>query len=268
LGLFDEAIVLLRVRPALFLGLALAAFVPARGLALLAPGADLRGVRLDQFLDIVIANVFNGDEIAATIVRLALESFALFMVASVYAEIVAAWYTGRNLAGRELAWHALKRVPAAGAAWLLAKVAMVLAAPLTIGILTLFIGTFLAVVAPILGAEGCGPISAMRRSLQFSSSRLGHVMLTFIVTGLGALIIRTTIRSTPVLILGQFGLTALLPEWLVSGVFEVASGAVSLAFTAAVSVVLYLDLRVRREGIDLTLAMGDLFSHRQAGARG
>lgn len=37
------------------------------------------------------------------------------------------------------------------------------------------------------------------------------------------------------------------------------SGVVALAFTGAASVVLYLDLRVRREGIDLTMAIADLF---------
>ena len=268
LGIFDEAITLLRIRPLFFLGTALLAFVPARGFALLAPGADLRGVRLDQFFDILIANVFDSTAVTATVVRLGLESLALFIVATVFAEVVATWFTGQSLPNRTLALNAAKRFPAIGLAWVLTKAAMVVSAPLTAGIMALFFGAFFAVVAPIMGAEGLGPIDAIRRSMQLATSRMGQVILTFIVTGVGALIIRTAVRSTPALILGQFGLTEQLPDWLVGGLFEVVSGVVSLAFVAAASVVLYLDLRVRREGIDLTLAVNDLFSRKRGGVRG
>ena len=65
LAIFDEAITLLRIRPWLFLGIAALLFLPARGLALLAPGADLRGARLDRFLDVLVDNIFNPDEIGA-----------------------------------------------------------------------------------------------------------------------------------------------------------------------------------------------------------
>lgn len=255
---------MLRVRPRLFLGIALLLFLPARGLALLVPGADLRGVRLDQFLDILITNILDVDEIGATIARLALESIVLFIAATMYAEIVAGWFSGQSTSKKDLALNALKRLPAIGVVWVLTKAAMVLAAPLTVGVLGLIFGSFFSLAAPVLGAEGLGPIDTIRRSLSLVSSRLGHVLLTFIVTGLGAIIIRLAVRSAPALLLGQFGLAEALPEWLVGGVFEVVSGVVALAFTAAASVVLYLDVRVRREGIDLTMAIGDLFPHATA----
>ena len=45
----------------------------------------------------------------------------------------------------------------------------------------------------------------------------------------------------------------------ISGVFDLLATTVVVAFTAASALVLYLDLRVRKEGIDLEVAMSRVF---------
>ena len=200
--------------------------------------------------------------------RLSLESFALFLTATIYGEIVAGWFAGRNPELKTLAINTAKRLPGVAVAWAITKVAQVLSAPLTLGVLALILGAFFALVAPLMGAEGAGPIEAIRRSTKFVTSRLGHVLWTFIVTGLGAIVLRLAIRSSPSIILGQFGLSEAIPEWIVSGLFEVASGVIALAFVASASIVLYLDVRVRREGIDLTMAVDELFTSPRIEASG
>ena len=50
-----------------------------------------------------------------------------------------------------------------------------------------------------------------------------------------------------------------IPAWIISGVFDLLATTVVVAFTAASALVLYLDLRVRKEGIDLEVAMSRVF---------
>ena len=67
-----------------------------------------------------------------------------------------------------------------------------------------------------------------------------------------------SIRSAPTFILGLLD----VPVWITGGVFDVIASVVVVSFTAATSVVLYLDLRVRREGVDLYMAIGKSFASR------
>ena len=79
------------------------------------------------------------------------------------------------------------------------------------------------------------------------------------LAGIGGLVMRLVIEFTPSII----GLELLqLPLWLISGVFDLLAAVISTAFVAAASTVLYLDLRVRREGIDLDMAMSRAFTLR------
>ena len=59
-----------------------------------------------------------------------------------------------------------------------------------------------------------------------------------------------------------------LPLWLTAGVVDLIGAVVATSFVAASSTVLYLDLRVRREGIDLEMAMSHAFSTSAPAQRG
>jgi hypothetical protein len=97
------------------------------------------------------------------------------------------------------------------------------------------------------------------------SSRIGHAGSVFALSGAGALVMRIVIEFAP----SFLGLELLrLPLWLTAGVVDLFATVVATAFVAATSTVLYLDLRVRHEGIDLDMAMSRAFSSSRASTGG
>lgn len=252
LAVFDEAITFLRIQPALLLGISLIVLVPLRLIAVAMPGSPLRSARPDQLLDIFIGNLSQPGAVAAAIVTIVLESIALFTVASIYGELIASWYSGRALTASDLLVASIKRSPTILVAWTVAHVLQLAAAAATVGLGVIVVGVMLTVMAPIVGAENAGPIDSLRRSTRLVSPKIGHTLAVYALSGAGALIMRLVIEFAP----SFLGLELLrLPLWLTSGVADVLAAVVSTAFVAATSTVLYLDLRVRQEGIDLDMAM-------------
>ncbi|MFT7474976.1 MAG: hypothetical protein ACI81L_001908 [Verrucomicrobiales bacterium] len=263
LALFDEALTFLRIQPALLFGIATIVLLPLRLVAAAMPGSPLRDARPDQLADIFIGNLSQPGAVAAAIVTLALESVALLTVASIYGELVASWYSGRTMSATDLLMSSIKRSPIIIAAWISTRLLVVTGAFITLGILGLLVGVFFAVVGPVLGAENARPIEAMRRSSQLVSAKLGQTILVFAVTGLGGVLMRIMIEVAPSVITNQLGIG--LPLWITSGVTDIVASIIVIAFTASASVMLYLDLRVRREGIDLDMAIERSFSARRSG---
>lgn len=257
LAIFDEAITFLRIQPGLLLGIALIVLVPLRLIAVAMPGSPLRDARPDQLIDIFVGNLSQPGAVTAAFITLILESVALFTVASIYGELVASWYSGRAVTASDLLVASIKRSPVIVAAWLMVHALEFGGALFTVGIGGLVIGVFLMVTAPIIGAENAGPIVAIRRSTSLVSSKIGHCMAVYSLAGSGALIMRLVIEFAP----SFLGLELLrLPLWLTAGVADLLATVVATAFVAASSTVLYLDLRVRREGIDLDMAMSRAYS--------
>jgi hypothetical protein len=259
LAVIDEAVTFLRIEPGLLFGTALIVLVPMRVMALAFPGSPLRDARPDQLLDIFIANTSAPGAVVAAFATLILESIALFAVAAIYGQVLADWYSERAATASDLLVASVKRSPLLFIGWLMVHVVEGLVATFTVMLGVLIIGPLLMIVAPVMGAENSGPFAAMKRSSSLASPRLVHCAFVFVMSGIAALVIRTAIRFLPSLV----GLELLnLPLWAVSGVADVIASVVVTAFVAAVSTILYLDLRVRREGIDLDMAMTLAFAPR------
>ncbi len=257
LAIFDEAITFLRIQPGLLLGIALMVMVPLRLIAAAMPGSPLRDARPDQLIDIFIGNLSQPGAVTAAFITLILESVALFTVASIYGELVASWYSGRAVSATDLLIASIKRSPVIVAAWFIVHALEFGGALFTVGIGGVMIGVFLTVTAPIVGAENAGPIVALRRSTSLVSSKIGHTLAVYSLAGAGALIMRLVIEFAP----SFLGLELLrLPLWLTAGVADLLAAVIATAFVAATSTVLYLDLRVRREGIDLDMAMSRAYA--------
>lgn len=257
LAIFDEAITFLRIQPGLLLGIALIVMVPLRLIAAAMPGSPLRDARPDQLIDIFVGNLSQPGAVTAAFITLILESVALFTVASIYGELVASWYSGRAVAATDLLLASIKRSPTLVAAWFIVHALEFGGALFTVGLGGLVVAIFLMITAPIIGAEDAGPIVALRRSSSLVSSKIGHALAVFSLAGGGAVIMRLVIEFAP----SFLGLELLrLPLWLTAGVADLLAAVVATAFVAATSTVLYLDLRVRREGIDLDMAMSRAFA--------
>lgn len=115
----------------------------------------------------------------------------------------------------------------------------------------LFVNTVTLLATPALMLEGCGPITALRRSwaltLPFFWRILGIFLLTSILVYAASMIL-----SFPIGILSL----ALPPSIIVIAtlVVSVVVGIITTPFMAGITVLLYIDVRIRREGLATELA--------------
>jgi hypothetical protein len=119
---------------------------------------------------------------------------------------------------------------------------------------------FWAVAAPALLLENLGVFAALRRSYRLVRGGFWRVFGIGLLTAVIAYIIRQ-VFSIPFAILGQLvtgfdegtEFRTILIQVLITDVGTVLAGAVLFPFTAGVAALLYLDLRMRREGLDVDL---------------
>ncbi len=264
LGIFDEAMTFIRIRPRQLLAIACMLMIPAKALAALVPGSILRRARPEQAIDLILENVLGVDSILANLISFGLESLALFLIAVMYGELAAAWFVGQAPTTREVFGRTFRRIHKLLIVWIIAKIVIVGGGIVGFGAAGLLVAVLLSVAAPLMGAERMKVKQVLQRSANLASAKLGQTGLVFIITGVGAFIIRLAIKQSPSLILSQFTGQSRPPDWIIFGISDVAGAVFAAAFLAAASVVLYLDLRVRREGIDLDLAIGRTFPRNRA----
>ena len=120
-------------------------------------------------------------------------------------------------------------------------------------ILAIWIPTMLSLVTPVVVLEGTGPWQALSRSWRLvwrSFWRVfGILLLAEIIVGVAAGILQlpfTVVASAA----GGSGLSV---GAVISVLGSIAAGTVTQPITAAVTVLLYVDRRMRREGLDLAL---------------
>ena len=119
---------------------------------------------------------------------------------------------------------------------------------------------FWAVAAPALLLENVGVFAALRRSYRLVRGSFWRVFGIGLLTAVIAYIVRQ-LFSIPFAVIGglfstfqnddSFG--AILIQLLITDIGTVLAGAVLFPFTAGVAALLYLDLRMRREGLDVDL---------------
>jgi hypothetical protein len=115
----------------------------------------------------------------------------------------------------------------------------------------LFVMALFSVVAPVIGAESAGPGRALSRSLALTRERYWPVFLTVVLMGIVAFALDTTLSSLPQGVALAVGSEA---GWLLVALGGIVAQLVTTPFVAAATVLLYFDLRVRNEGMDLELA--------------
>ena len=124
------------------------------------------------------------------------------------------------------------------------------------GTITLvFVYVKLSLASPALVMEGVGVVESLRRSwvlVRRSWWRvLGILILSAIITSLLTTVVTVPITLIATLI-GGFS-ESLVPTVLASGVATLVAGIITLPFSAAVTGLLYIDLRMRREALDIEL---------------
>ena len=245
----------------MLLGVAFIVLLPFRLVAVLLPGSGLRDTRPDQLIDILLSSIDSTAGVVSAVATLLADSLAVFVVGAIYGKLLASWFEKKApLASDMLVWS-IKRSLVLAAVWVIIHLIELFAGVVSLGVGAIVAGVFLMVAGPVVGAEGAGVRQSLSRSLSLTSPRFFACLIIFVLVGVGGQVIRLALRTIPTIL----GVTVLpIPAWIVSGVFDLLATTVVVSFTAASALVLYLDLRVRKEGIDLEVAMSRVFPMRNA----
>jgi hypothetical protein len=233
----DGAFAIVKARPRKILGFTAGFVVPVSLAAAFLQRGALVGFWFSDDSALSGDNSSGGGEVVAAIVLLIVPSIALVCVAAALSHLVSGWSVGRRwwaLLGSFVVVH-------------LAEAAGVFAC--YIG--TLFVLPLFVPVAPIIGTEGASVSEALRRSVRLVRSRyfpvMGLAVLMGIVSGLLGLALASLPQAVAVYLDSE-------SAWPLLALGSIVSQVVTTPFVAAATVLLYLDLRVRTEGLDLELA--------------
>lgn len=184
-------------------------------------------------------------------------SLALVFVASGLVRLVAAWHVGRDLTLRELLRGTAPMAGPLLGSWLLVHLAEGLGL-LLCGFPALIVMTMFLVTAPVIGAEGLGPVAAMRRSSRLVRRRFWPVMGLTILSSIVAMLFGYALGLVPTLLALVVGTAGY--GWLLTAASGILTALITTPIVAGITVLIYLDLRVRTEGLDLELDAAAAFS--------
>ncbi len=203
------------------------------------------------------ASTSSGSGVDPSLLLLMVGSLPLSAVAATIAKLVEGWL----LAQERTVSQCLKAVGARRwGALVVAWVGVHLVETVSlvgVGLLPVVFMTFYMVTAPAIAIEGLGPFSGMRRSWRLVRRRFWRTMWVALASALVAGTVGATLPLLPVAVAAQFGFGG---DTIVAGVATLATSLLTGAFVAGVAVLTYFDLRVRTEGLDLQLALADVFA--------
>lgn len=257
----DGAFAVVKAAPATIIAFTAVFAVPVQILAGWLQRDILGGVGLLDLFDDTDASLraieSGGDgSTMASIVLLFGPSLALIFVAAGLARLVGAWHVGHDLDLGQLLRGSLPLAWPLLASWLLVHVAEGFGL-LFGGLPALAVMAWFLVTAPVVGVEGLGPVAAMRRSARLTARRFWPVMGMSLLSGLVAYLFNQALGLLPTvlgLVVGTDGL-----GWVLLAASGVLTSLITMPFVAAATVLVYLDLRVRTEGLDLELRAGEVF---------
>jgi hypothetical protein len=179
----------------------------------------------------------------------------LVAVAAAIAYMLGAWSAGRDVSAGELLGMVARRSWALAASFVLVHVVeMVGFLGLVVG--ALFLMPLFVAVAPVIGAENVGPLQAISRSARLTSARYWPTLGISLLIGVIAFVLNMVLTLWVLLPIEVLGWDL---AWPLAGLANIMAAVVTTPFVAAASVLLYLDLRMQVEGLDLQLTAQDVF---------
>jgi hypothetical protein len=265
--ILDGSWSVVKARPRTVLGLAALVMVPVQVLSsYLLRGYDAAADLTSLFSNTggaVLSETSGRYDIVVPFVAASLLSLATMLLGAALARLVSAWYAGGDPGFGETVRAVARRGHVLLAAWMLtapvkiAALAVCLGLPLVAAVPV----SFLLLTAPIIAVEGAGPVAAPLRSMRLVRRRFWPVLWVVVLAYL--------VEQTVVLSFSLLGdIVALLTpdewDWLVTSVGGSVARVVAAPAVVAVAVIVYLDLRVRAEGLDLELEVARHESARRA----
>lgn len=253
--LLDGAAAIIKARPRRILGFTAVFVVPIYVVAaflqrdIVDPDAD-RVFADDPTVTGELAEATTTSDLVATVLLQLGPAIALVCVAAALAHLVSHWSQGRDVSGGDM-------LATVGRRWwpLLASFVVVHVAE-AVGLIGLFIGAWFVmplfvVVAPVIGAEGASTRTALRRSVRLTRRRYWRTLGIALLIGLVGSVLSNIMSALPSTLALVIGFESGWPLLAVGGI---VAQLLTLPFVATATVLLYLDLRVRTEGLDLEMA--------------
>lgn len=193
---------------------------------------------------------------AGVILAQLVQNLGPFLLGAAIARLVSSWYAGGDMTARQAVVAAFRKAPALlGAFAILIPVKVIGWVPC--GLALPFILPLIMTTAPAIVIEDLGPVSGPKRAFDLARRRywacVGVWGLAFIVE----MLVNVALSLLPSLLSG-FVPSAIAP--VVSAAGAVFAAFITKPFVVAVAVLLYLDLRVRTEGLDLELEANAAFA--------
>jgi len=249
--ILDGGLRIWKLAPATVAGVAAVFVVPFQVLLGVLTRDEVDDVRIGRS----VTDAFEGSDVDtgfgsdAFVLGFVTQGVALAYVTAAVATLVTGWYVGQPGSIGTAVGVAVRRSWPLLAGWALVHLVEGLFAILLF-VPALVPMTWFAVVSPVVACEPGGPIRALRRSARLGNRRFGAVLgtcllvvlvdavLTFALTALGTLYVELDLPAA----------------WVLNTVVSAGALLVTAPFVAGVATLLYLDLRVRTEGLDIELA--------------
>lgn len=259
--ILDGGFAVVKARPRRILAITAGFVVPTHLLAAFLQRDAMGGLGVADFFteDPTILNEqANSDptgQMVAGLLLTLIPAIALVCVAAAVAHLVAQWTMGRDApAGEMLGVVGRRWWPLLGS-FVLVKVAE------AAGLLGCYIGiafimALFVPVAPIIGVEGGGPVEAVKRSVRLTRGRYFPTLGIALLMGLVAWLLGQALSALPQALAVWVGYE---DGWPLLALGSIAAQIVVLPFVASATVLLYFDLRVRTEGLDIEMTAIDVF---------
>src|SRR5262245_22030762 len=206
----------------------------------------------DYLNDPAVANSSANDAGPAigAMLAIVLSAVTLGLVTGAVAHLVGQWTMGRDAPAGEM-------LAAVGRKWFSILVAVAVVKVIQVfGLFVCYIGLLFLFplfvpVTPIIVMESTGPFAAISRASQLERRRYWNVMGTALLIGAADLLLPLALSLLPQLVALTIGFRI---GWPLAALGRIAAETVVVPFTAAATVLLYLDLRVRTEGLDIEMS--------------
>jgi hypothetical protein len=253
--ILDGSFTIIKRRPRAVIGAVAVVIVPVQVVSTwLQTLSDAPESTIEQPYDVVYSLEAQADP-AITMLVVAIATLSLFFVGGIVSNFVAAWYAGRDLRAGEALRATFRRTPAFLVAWLVLFPVKVFSYLLCIAPIAVTV-TFFALTAPAITMEGIGPFAGIKRSAQLVARRFWRCLGLVLLASLLEAVLQLALSAIPMIV------AVFLPapaDWIVLASGEAAAALLTTTALVGASVLLYVDLRARTEGLDLELRAVDAF---------
>ncbi|HEX3425679.1 MAG TPA: hypothetical protein VHT30_06075 [Acidimicrobiales bacterium] len=189
----------------------------------------------------------SGTSLGVSGIALLVSIFLLPLVCAGASRVVLTSYLGGEMKPQAALLAVLKRSPAILVAVVIVHLAEAVG---VIGFVVgaVFVMPLFVLVAPAISLEELGPFAGIKRSFTLVSRRYWPTLGIALLAGLLAAIIGDILGLVPSLLALVVGLRW---GWLIIGAASVFQSFITVSIITIVATLLYLDARIRKEGLDL-----------------